>query len=45
MAPVMHVQLMYDPDGPPYGIAFATYAHVGNARLAIREFDGVNAKG
>lgn len=37
--------MQYDRAGRSEGTAFVTYAHVVDARTAIREFDGANAKG
>jgi THO complex subunit 4 len=37
--------MQYDRAGRSEGTAFVTYAHVADARTAIREFDGANAKG
>ena len=37
--------MKYDRAGRSDGTAFVTYAHVADARIAIREFDGANAKG
>jgi len=39
------VSLRYDRAGRSDGTAFVTYAKVADARTAIREFDGANAKG
>lgn len=41
----MTVSLRYDRAGRSEGTAFVTYAKVADARTAIREFDGANAKG
>lgn len=38
-------KLRYDRAGRSEGIAIVTYEHVADARAAIREFDGANAKG
>ncbi|KAJ4514348.1 hypothetical protein HRR83_002003 [Exophiala dermatitidis] len=45
IAPVMDAKLRYDRAGRSEGVAFVTYQHVADARTAIREFDGANAKG
>src|SRR5271156_3117056 len=45
IAPVEHAALRYDRAGRSEGVAFVTYAHVADARTAIAEFDGANAKG
>jgi THO complex subunit 4 len=42
---VSTVSLRYDRAGRSDGTAFVTYANVADARTAIREFDGANAKG
>ena len=39
------MSLRYDRAGRSDGNAFVTYAKVADARTAIREFDGANAKG
>jgi THO complex subunit 4 len=39
------VKLRYDRAGRSEGVAFVTYDVVADARTAIREFDGANAKG
>ncbi len=39
------IKLRYDRAGRSDGTAFVTYPHVADAREAIREFDGANAKG
>ena len=41
----MSAKLHYDRAGRSDGVAFVTYANVSDARTAIREFDGANAKG
>lgn len=38
-------RLRYDRAGRSEGVAFVTYEHVADARAAIRDFDGANAKG
>src|ERR1700742_3397881 len=45
IAPVIDAKLRYDRAGRSEGLAFVTYEHVADARAAIREFDGANAKG
>ena len=45
IAPVTDLAMKYDRAGRSEGTAFVTYAHVADARTAIREFDGANAKG
>ncbi|KIX10179.1 uncharacterized protein Z518_01260 [Rhinocladiella mackenziei CBS 650.93] len=45
IGPVMDARLRYDRAGRSEGIAFVTYEHVADARAAIRDFDGANAKG
>ena len=45
IAPVVDAKLRYDRAGRSEGLAFVTYEHVADARAAIREFDGANAKG
>ena len=45
IAPVEHASLRYDRAGRSEGIAFVTYERLADARTAIREFDGANAKG
>ncbi|RMD40448.1 hypothetical protein DV735_g4706, partial [Chaetothyriales sp. CBS 134920] len=45
IAPVADVKMRYDRAGRSEGTAFVTYEHVADARQAIREFDGANAKG
>lgn len=39
------MKLRYDRAGRSEGVAFVTYEHVADAKSAIREFDGANAKG
>jgi THO complex subunit 4 len=39
------VSLVYDRAGRSNGIAYVTYEHADDARQAVREFDGANAKG
>jgi len=45
IAPVKEVKLQYDRAGRSEGTAFVTYDHIGDARMAVKEFDGANAKG
>ncbi|KAK5374983.1 hypothetical protein LTS13_005552 [Exophiala xenobiotica] len=45
IAPVVDARLRYDRAGRSEGVAFVTYEHVADARAAIRDFDGANAKG
>ncbi|KAK5073525.1 hypothetical protein LTR64_007338 [Lithohypha guttulata] len=45
IAPVKDVRLQYDRAGRSDGTAFVTYDLIGDARLAVKEFDGANAKG
>ncbi|EHA21230.1 hypothetical protein ASPNIDRAFT_125514, partial [Aspergillus niger ATCC 1015] len=45
IGPISNVSLVYDRAGRSEGVAFVTYTHIGDARTAIREFDGANAKG
>ncbi|KAL1967632.1 hypothetical protein VTN77DRAFT_2889 [Rasamsonia byssochlamydoides] len=45
IGPVSRVSIKYDRAGRSEGIAFVTYDHIEDARTAIREFDGANAKG
>lgn len=42
---VSDAKLTYDRAGRSEGIAFVTYDRIADAREAIREFDGANAKG
>lgn len=44
IAPVRDVNLRYDRSGRSDGTAFVTYDHIADARTAVREFDGANAK-
>lgn len=43
--PVTRVQLKFDRAGRSDGIAFVTYEHREDAELAIKDFDGANARG
>ena len=45
IGPVLSLSLRYDRAGRSDGTAFVTYEFVSDARVAIREFDGANAKG
>lgn len=45
IAPVKDVRLTYDRAGRSDGIAFVTYDYIQDARTAVKEFDGANAKG
>lgn len=45
IGPVQKVALSYDRAGRSNGIAYITYEHADDARRAVREFDGANAKG
>lgn len=45
IGPVTNVELVYDRAGRSDGIAFVTYEDREDARTAVREFDGANAKG
>ncbi|KAI1626760.1 hypothetical protein EDD37DRAFT_228329 [Exophiala viscosa] len=45
IAPVKEARLRYDRAGRSEGVAFVTYEHVADARAAIKDFDGANAKG
>jgi len=45
IAPVVDARLRYDRAGRSEGVAFVTYQNVADARAAIRDFDGANAKG
>jgi len=45
IAPVSDIKLRYDRAGRSDGTAFVTYPNLTDAREAIREFDGANAKG
>ncbi|KAL4888792.1 hypothetical protein BDV59DRAFT_134333 [Aspergillus ambiguus] len=45
IGPVSNMTLVYDRAGRSEGVAFVTYTHVSDARTAINEFDGANAKG
>ncbi|KAE8161720.1 alpha-actinin, sarcomeric [Aspergillus tamarii] len=45
IGPVSNLSLVYDRAGRSEGVAFVTYARTSDARTAISEFDGANAKG
>lgn len=45
MGPVTDLNLTYDRAGRSNGVAFVTYEDPKDAKRAIREFDGANAKG
>ena len=45
IAPVRELKLQYDRAGRSDGTAFVTYDHIADARTAVKEFDGANAKG
>ncbi|PYH41690.1 putative RNA binding protein [Aspergillus saccharolyticus JOP 1030-1] len=45
IGPISSVSLVYDRAGRSEGVAFVTYNRVSDARTAISEFDGANAKG
>lgn len=45
IGPVTDLQLTYDRAGRSDGVAFVTYQSAQDAKRAIREFDGANAKG
>ncbi|CAK7266951.1 hypothetical protein SEPCBS57363_002353 [Sporothrix epigloea] len=45
IGPVTSVELVYDRAGRSDGIAYVTYEDHEDARAAVREFDGANAKG
>lgn len=45
IGPVSKLSLRYDRAGRSEGVAFVTYNRVSDARTAIAEFDGANAKG
>lgn len=45
IGPILSISLRYDRAGRSDGTAFVTYELLSDARLAIREFDGANAKG
>ncbi|KAH8657448.1 hypothetical protein BGZ60DRAFT_383410 [Tricladium varicosporioides] len=45
IGPVLKLSLVYDRAGRSEGIAYVTYDSPSDAKRAIREFDGANAKG
>lgn len=45
IGPVSSVKVIYDRAGRSEGVAFVTYRRLTDAKSAIREFDGANAKG
>ncbi|OAA67901.1 RNA-binding protein [Niveomyces insectorum RCEF 264] len=45
MGTVLGVELLYDRAGRSEGVAYVTYEFADDAKAAIREFDGANAKG
>ncbi len=45
IGPVLKLSLTYDRAGRSEGIAYVTYEFPEDAKRAIREFDGANAKG
>lgn len=45
IGPVQRIRIDYDRAGRSEGSATVTYQHIDDARQAIREFDGANAKG
>lgn len=45
IGPVSNLSLVYDRAGRSEGVAFVTYDRLSDARTAINEFDGANAKG
>ncbi|KAH6671240.1 putative RNA binding protein [Halenospora varia] len=45
IGPVLKLSLVYDRAGRSEGIAYVTYDSASDAKRAIREFDGANAKG
>ena len=45
IGPVQKLSLTYDRAGRSEGIAYVTYESAQDAKKAIREFDGANAKG
>ncbi|KAG9236916.1 hypothetical protein BJ875DRAFT_455239 [Amylocarpus encephaloides] len=45
IGPVSKLSLVFDRAGRSEGIAYVTYESPADAKLAIREFDGANAKG
>ncbi|CZR51261.1 related to RNA and export factor binding protein [Phialocephala subalpina] len=45
IGPVLKLSLTYDRAGRSEGVAYVTYESAADAKQAIREFDGANAKG
>jgi RNA recognition motif-containing protein len=45
IGPVLKLDLLYDRSGRSDGVAYVTYESHYDAKKAIREFDGANAKG
>ena len=45
IGPINSLSIRFDRAGRSSGTAFVTYQHLSDARLAIREFDGANARG
>lgn len=45
IGPVMKLSLVYDRAGRSEGVAYVTYESPQDAKRAVREFDGANAKG
>ncbi|KAH8603048.1 hypothetical protein B0O99DRAFT_588098 [Bisporella sp. PMI_857] len=45
IGPVLKTALTYDRAGRSEGVAYITYEHAEDAKKAIRDFDGANAKG
>lgn len=45
IGPVQKLVLTYDRAGRSEGVAYVTYENANDAKIAIREFDGANAKG
>lgn len=45
IGPVLKLSLTYDRAGRSEGVAYVTYESVYDAKKAVREFDGANAKG
>ncbi|KAI9772741.1 MAG: hypothetical protein M1840_000336 [Geoglossum simile] len=43
--PLLKVDIRYDRAGRSEGVAFITYEAIGDARAAIRDYDGANANG
>ncbi|CBF79945.1 hypothetical protein AN7706.2 [Aspergillus nidulans FGSC A4] len=45
IGPISNVSLVYDRAGRSEGVAYVTYSRYNDAKTAIAEFDGANAKG